>query len=291
MLVPEPVRPGDRVAVVAPSSPFGREEYLRGLAWLRARYELVVSGGIFSRDGYLAGTDDRRASELTAAMLRPDVKAIVAARGGYGATRMASGLPWADFARAPKWLVGFSDVTALHCLASAHGVRSVHGPHVTGLGWASPLDRTRFMRSFEKPFDSFQWTKLTRLRPGTARGVAFGGNLTMLFTMAASGALRVPRGAVVMLEDVTERPYRVDRMLTALSEGGYFSGASALVFGGFTQCDPGGDGVSVERVLAERASGLTIPVAAGAPFGHGERNEAFALGREVLLEGDVLTFV
>ncbi len=288
---PPPLQQGARVAVVAPSSPFGREEFLAGLAWLRARYQLVVRSSILSRAGYLAGDDERRADELARAMLRDDVAAIVCARGGYGATRIAERLPWQAFAARPKWIVGFSDITALHLEAARVGVRSVHGPHVTGLGKPDPWTRACWIRALEHPEKSFEWSSLRVLRGGRARGKIVGGNLALVEAMAASGRLVIPEGAVVALEDVTERPYRIDRMLTALVTGGYFSRASAIVLGSFTQCTPGPDGVTVDAVLEDRLGGLGVPVLAGAPFGHGADNEAFVLGRDVEIDGAVIRFV
>jgi muramoyltetrapeptide carboxypeptidase len=107
--------------------------------------------------------------------------------------------------------------------------------------------------------------------------------------MAAAGRLTLPHGAILALEDVTERPYRVDRMLTALRDGGHLARASAIVLGEFAQCEPGPDGVTIGAVLAERTRDLGIPVAAGAPFGHGARNDAFVHGAAARLEGDALT--
>jgi muramoyltetrapeptide carboxypeptidase len=113
-----------------------------------------------------------------------------------------------------------------------------------------------------------------------------GGNLALVHAMAAAGRLVVPEGAVVALEDVTEAPYRVDRMLTSLRLGGHLGRASAVVFGGFDKCAPGPDGRTVEEVLVDRTGDLGIPVLAGAPFGHGERNEAFVLGARARVRGD-----
>ena len=132
--IPALLQPGDLVAVVAPSSPFPQDQLWRGMAWLRTRYRLRMSTGALSREAYLAGSDARRARELAAAMMDDEVKAIVVARGGYGAMRVLDEAPWEALARRPKWLVGFSDVTALHAMAWAAGVCSVHGPNVTGLG-------------------------------------------------------------------------------------------------------------------------------------------------------------
>lgn len=288
--MPAALRPGDVIAVVAPSSPFGHRDFWQGLAWLRDRYRIVVSPSVLERTGYLAGSDDRRRAELTRAMTHPDVRAIVAARGGYGATRILADLPWDRVKASPRWIVGFSDITVLHAKVNALGIASVHGPHVTGLGRGLPETRAAFLQALERPCASHVWSNLVVLRAGEARGPIAGGNLSLLHALAASGDLSFPEGAVVAIEDVTERPYRVDRMLTSLISGGHFARASAILFGGFTQCDPGPDGVTVDAVLRERTANLGIPVLASAPFGHEDRNLAFVLGAEVSIEKNSVRF-
>jgi len=279
---PPPLRAGDLCAVVAPCSPFPREGLLAGLAWLGQRYRLRASAGLFERSGFLAGDDERRTAELARAMLDPDVRAIFCARGGYGATRILSRLPWAELARSPKWIVGFSDVTALHAGWASAGVASVHAPNVTGVGASSARflaqNRGALLGALERPGRTSCWADLEVVRKGGASGPLFGGNLSLLTALAAAGRLAVPQGAIVLLEDVTERPYRIDRMLTSLLDGGYLSRASAVVFGGFDQCSPGPDGVTARDVAVERTRALGVPVLWGAPFGHGEHNEAFIVG-------------
>jgi muramoyltetrapeptide carboxypeptidase len=288
---PQALRPGDRVAVVAPSSPFSRELFLAGLAWVAQRYSIAVQEDVFSREGFLAGDDGRRAKELARAMRDPDVRAILVARGGYGATRIVTRLPWADMT--PKWIVGFSDTTALHVQALGRSMACVHGPHVTGLGASSQprlvQNRAAWLAALEHDGPR-SWRGLRVLHTGRASGPLYGGNLTLLCAAAASNALVIPPGAIVLLEDVTERPYRVDRLLTSLIEGGHLSRASAVVFGSFDQCEPGKDGVTVDQVLAERSRVLGIPLVAGAPFGHGAHNEAFTLGAAGELDGGTLTW-
>jgi muramoyltetrapeptide carboxypeptidase len=217
--------------------------------------------------------------------------------------RVLDDAPWEALARRPKWLVGFSDVTALHAMAWAAGVCSVHGPNVTALGRdASPVVRAAWLACVEGPpivgvSPSARGSQVTRvwrglrvLRSGAASGPVVGGNLSLLHAMAAAGRLALPEGAVLALEDVTEAPYRVDRMLTSLRLSGVLQRASAIVFGGFDRCSPGPDGRTVEEVLAERTVDLGIPVLAGAPFGHASHNEAFVLGRTVRIEGDSVLF-
>jgi muramoyltetrapeptide carboxypeptidase len=289
LAIPAPVEPGDLVVVVAPSSPFPVDGLWRGLAWLRSRYRIRIDRSAFDRSAYLAGSDARRRAELERAFADPEAKAIVAVRGGYGAMRVADDLPWEAFARRPKWIVGFSDVTALHAMAWRSGVAAVHGPNVTGLGPQVPRVRAAWLAAVERPTASRVWRGLRVLHGGQARGPIVGGNLSIVHAMAAAGRLVLPVGAIVALEDVTEAPYRVDRMLTSLLVGGHLARASAIVFGGFDRCPPGPDGRTVDDVLEERTRDLGVPVLAGAPFGHEPHNEAFVLGLPATLDGDRVT--
>jgi muramoyltetrapeptide carboxypeptidase len=284
---PPPLRPGSLVAVCAPASPFDRDELFRGLAWLRMRYRLRLSSSILARTGYTAGDDARRSAELAGAMNDPEIAAIVCARGGYGAMRIIDELPWDAFVARPKWLVGFSDVTALHVIANARGICSLHASNVTGLGRSvTAAERASLIHGLEGlPMPA--WRALESIHRGSsgvsARGPLVGGNLALLVGMAAGNRLAIPEGAILAIEDVTERPYRLDRMLTSMRLGGHLARLSAIVLGGFTQCDAGPDGVTAVEVLARCTAGLGIPVVAGAPFGHGAPNHAFVLGATATL--------
>ncbi|MCL2447770.1 MAG: LD-carboxypeptidase [Polyangiaceae bacterium] len=287
---PQPLAPGDEVIVVAPSGPCDPNELWRGIAWLRSRYRVRLTPRIFERDGYLAGSDARRASELSGAMLDPAAKAIFAARGGYGAMRIARDLPWREFAGRPKWLVGFSDVTALHASAWAFGVATVHGANVAGLGREPPpITRATWIAALERPGAARVWPGLRVVRGGPeVKGPIIGGNLAVLHALAAARQLALPRGCIVALEDVGEAPYRVDRMLTSLVQGGYFGGVAALVFGGFDRCAPPGiaETAWLDGLVADCTRDLDIPAVAGAPFGHAPRNEAFIVGGQARVSGD-----
>lgn len=286
LLFPRPVALGDVIAIVAPSSPIPEGELWRGLAWLRMRYRLRLSPSILSRAGYLAGDDARRSSELASALLDDEIKAIVVARGGYGALRILADLPWAQFARRPKWIVGFSDVTALHAMAWRAGVASIHGPNVSTLGrGAPPSARLAWLTSVERPAAAVVWEGLQVVHRGEASGVLVGGNLALLHAMATAGLLTLPDGAVLAMEDVSEAPYRVDRMITSLILGGHLSRVAAIVTGTFEGCGPRADGRRVDEVIAEQTRALGIPVVAGAPFGHGVNNNAFVLGARATVSG------
>src|SRR5262249_4140972 len=156
-------------------------------------------------------------------------------RGGYGASRFAHRVDWSALARHPRWIVGFSDVTALHVEALRVGVASIHGPHVASLGRAGRRARDGFRASLERPRARRDFVGLDVVARGEHRGIIVGGNLTMIHACAAAGRLELPQGAVLFLEDVTERPYRIDRMLTTLELGGHFDRVGAFVLGDFTE--------------------------------------------------------
>jgi muramoyltetrapeptide carboxypeptidase len=283
VIFPPPLKPGDAVFVVAPSSPFDRAAALTGIAWLEKRYRVKQGATLFARDGFLAGPDRRRAAELQRA-LDSDVQAIVAARGGYGLGRIASRIDWRGIMRRPKWLVGFSDFTVLHAESWRRGLATLHAPMLCTLGLAKSAARIRWIEALEDPRRQRRWEGLHAWRRGRATGLFVGGNLAILHSMAAAGRLRFPKGAIVFIEDIGERPYRVDRMLTDLFEGGYWARASGVVVGDFVDCAKGADGRTVDDVLRERLRSLDVPVVTGFPSGHGPRNDAFVLGQTARLD-------
>lgn len=275
---PPALCPGDTIAIVAPASPFEHVLAWSGLGWLARRYRVRFDRGLFARTGYLAGSDERRRDELERAVRDPDVKAILAARGGYGAHRFAHEIDWTTLIERPRWLIGFSDITALHTEVARVGLASIHACHLTALGRGDARAREGFLRAVEAPQEPRAYRGLRVYKPGVAEGALYGGNLTVLHASAAAGRLHIPEGSVLFLEDVTERPYRIDRALATLAVGGHLARASAVVLGDFTDCNPGPDRVTIEAVLAERLGRLGVPVVGGLPVGHGIRNEPIILG-------------
>ncbi|HKO49707.1 MAG TPA: LD-carboxypeptidase, partial [Polyangiaceae bacterium] len=284
-VIPAPLQPGSRIRVIAPSGPFDRTLVLRGMAWLGQRYRVEFDWSIFERSGFLAGNDSRRLVELNRALADPGLGAIVAARGGYGLTRIAHLAEYGPFVRHPKWIVGFSDITALHVEAAALGIASMHGPNAAALGRSDDWTQQRFIRALETPHATTRFEGLRALRPGAARGILAGGNLSLLFTCQATGRLHLPAGAILLLEDVTESAYRVDRMLSALLACGALNDVSGVVIGDFSDC-PDSHRVSVQAVLEERLAGLGVPVVSGLRFGHERYNEFVALGVVAELDAD-----
>jgi muramoyltetrapeptide carboxypeptidase len=279
---PPRVAPGDVIRVVAPSGPVSREAFQPGADLLGARYQLRFDDGLFTRNGYLAGSDERRLAELGAALADPDARAIVMARGGYGLLRLLPFIDRAALLQRPRPIVGFSDGTALLAAAAHAGLASVHGPVVTQLGNLGAGDQQALYALLETPGPRVVLDGLEELVPGRARGPLLGGNLEVFSRLLGTPYLPDLRGALLFFEDLGERPYRLDRLVTALDLAGVFGAASAVILGDFSGCrEPEatrGGSPSAEEVLSERLGRLPIPVAFGGAFGHQTRNRALPYG-------------
>ena len=283
---PAALRPGDRVAVVAPAGPFDRESFEAGLRVLTARYRPVVGEACFARARYLAGDDARRLGDLAAALADDTVKAVVAARGGYGTMRLLPTL-WPKLRAAafpPKPVVGFSDLTALHAVLQAAGWTSIHGPVVTQLGGQPPAVVERLVRLLESAEDPAPPLAGVPLGPGVVEGPLVGGNLSVLTRLLGTPYLPPLDGAVLLLEDVAERPYRLDRMWTHLALAGVFDRVRGIALGEFTGCEePEADYGSAE-VLAGLVAETGLPCVGGLAIGHGAVNQPVPLGVRVRLD-------
>ena len=280
---PAALRQGDGVAVVAPSSPFDRDRFERGVRTLQEMgFEPRFGEGIHARDvaGYLAGPDTRRLDELLRALRDSSARAIVLARGGYGLLRIAMGIPRELVTKA---VVGYSDTTVLHELWSRAGVPSVHGPMCTQLGEdASVVKRLRTLLYGAVP-EPLRWTART-VRPGRAEAPLRGGNLAVLASLCGTPLQPSFRGAIVLLEDLNEPAYRLDRLCTQLLLAGAFAGAAAFVVGDLSAA--GEDNEGRDEAVAERLSTVGVPVVLGAPFGHADRNQPVALGVRHALDAE-----
>jgi muramoyltetrapeptide carboxypeptidase len=275
--------PGARVALVAPAGPFDVADFERGVARLSRHFDVHYDPGIFERQGYLAGSDARRSHELQAALSQPRIDGIIAARGGYGVTRILDRIDVAAVRGSAPLLVGFSDITALHALWAKAAVGSVHGSMVASLGRCSESLFERWRAALEGRFPE-RLENLQTVCPGACEGVLLGGNLTVLTALIGTRHFPPLAEAVLFFEDVGERPYRVDRMLTTWRQAGAFAGVRGIVLGAFVQGEAGPDGVDLQSVLHERLADLGIPVAMGLPAGHVDDNTELPLGRRVSLD-------
>ena len=255
------------------------------MEFLQRRYAVRWTQELCSPTGYLAGSDERRLKGLQEAIDSDDVKAIFSVRGGYGAMRLLPKLQLKG--RLPKWLVGFSDVTALHALWQCAGWQSLHGPVVTQMGILPPDDLQAMVNALEKDNSSSFLLGTHCLVPGTAVGPLLGGNLSVFSRLVGTPYMPDTRGAILLLEDIGEAPYRIDRMWTHLRLAGILDTLAGIVLGAFVQCGGKKENGSLE-VLESLAAETGVPCVAGFPIGHGARNVAVRLGGRARLSAGSL---
>ena len=273
---PPALGPGGRIAVVAPASAFDVDAFQAGLAELRALgFDASYDDSVFARDRYLAGAPALRVAALERAWRDPAIDGIIAVRGGYGSVHL---LPLLDPdlpRRHPKVFIGYSDITTIHMWLGQHGQVAFQGPMIEGrlaLG-AARYDRDTFVRAvtIPGPLGELAAPHLETLVAGEAAGPLYGGTLTQIASsLGTPYAFDPPPGCLVFLEDVAERPYRLDRLLMQLRLAGILSRAAGIVLGTFPGCDePGGD-PTARATLASILSDFPGPVVFGLPVGHVE---------------------
>ena len=282
MQLPPPLAAGARVALVAPAGPLRSPDELdtalanaRSLGW-----EPVPSPRALARDGYLAGDDAIRAESFNAALRDDSIDGIWCLRGGYGAMRILSALDYDALRRRPKAIIGYSDVTALHAAIGVRsGVIGFHGP--TARGALTPFSRDSLVRAVTTNADSGGVAVDARvLRPGRASGPLVGGNLALLASLVGTPFAPDYTGAILVVEDIGETTYRIDRMLKQLELSGALGKVAGIVFGQFTEGTDPTDVTSrrLDDVLREAAAVAGVPAIAGAPIGHIDDQWTLPLG-------------
>lgn len=280
---------------MAPSGPVDEALLARGVSILES-WGLVVelADHVLDRHPalpYLASLDVHRAADLQAAWCDPAVDAVVCARGGYGAMRMADLLDWEAMAEAgPKLFTGSSDITALHQAIGAHlDLVTLFAPLIASEVSFDIGAQKHFRQTLFEPESvlTLSGQNSVSLNDGVASGMLVGGNLSLLSSgVGASGEFVPPDGAIAVLEDVNEEPYQVDRMLTQLLRSGWFTGVSGVVLGSWTGC---GEPEEVRAVAEDLLVGLGIPVVWEMGFGHCADQLTIPLGAQATLDGDLCT--
>jgi muramoyltetrapeptide carboxypeptidase len=299
--LPAPLRPGARVALGAPCGVVDVDRLEAGADTLRRwGWEPVELPHVRDRCGHLAGPDDARLDDLQAAIDDPTLRAIWVVRGGFGLTRIVDRLDLRGLRDAPRWVVGFSDVTALHhAVWRRAGVVSCHGQFAGRAHLVSRhADAATHLRALlagevaAGPLPRLAGDPPPRtVVRGRAAGPLLGGNLAVTAAGLGTPNALDARDAVLMLEDVNESPYRLDRLLTQLRAAGVLDGVAGVVLGTFVGCDPdpGVPSAPVEEVVHDRLGDLGVPVLAGLPLGHQDRQLAVPHGAPVVLDADAGT--
>jgi muramoyltetrapeptide carboxypeptidase len=273
MIKPRPLRPGDRVAVVSLASPFERGEFEAGIDELRLLgFDPVYDESVFARRNYVSGDDTVRAAALRRALTDSGVTGVIGARGGYGSVQVLPLIDLAEVLTARKVFVGYSDLTSLLIAFGKAGLVCFHGPMLAGrlAKGESGYDRDTFLRAVGEraPLGELRPPGLESIRNGDRRGPLLGGTLTQIVaSLGTPWAFDPPVGHVLFIEDVGERPYRLDRMLTQLRLAGLLQRASAVLVGELPGCDEPG-GPAGRAVVAEVLRDFPGPVAIGFPSGH-----------------------
>lgn len=284
--LPSPLQPGDELWVVTPCGALrDLEVFWRGVDIWRSRgYEIKLSRGFDTRWGYLAGQDAQRRTQLLEALADSRCRGLLCARGGFGSTRLLEDWSWPQ--GEPRWLIGFSDVTGLLWSLARSGISGVHGPVLTTLTSEPDWSLERLFRWLEQhqlpPLTGKGWVG------GRVEGLLLPGNLTVATHLLHTQHQPALHGTILALEDVSEAPYRLDRLLTYWRTTGILNQVVGIALGRFSRCDPPSHfpSFSIEEVLRDRLGDLGIPIVADLPFGHDGPNGALPVGVPAYLDGD-----
>jgi muramoyltetrapeptide carboxypeptidase len=275
MLKPRALKPGDRLAVVSPASPFNREAFNRGIEEIRRLgFVPVFDDTVFARQSYVSGAPELRAAAIRSAWRDPSIAGLIGVRGGYGSAQVLPLLDRDEAKRARKPFIGYSDLTSiLTFLTVGCDVVAFHGPMLDRRlsRGAEGYDADSFTRALcrSEPMGELASPALESIRQGEAAGLLLGGTLTpLLASLGTPFAFTPPQGYVLFLDEVGERPYRLDRMVTQLRQAGLLARASAVVIGELPNCDEPEGGPTGRAVMAELFADFPGPVVIGFPSGH-----------------------
>jgi len=284
----KPLESGARVALIAPAGPLQKpEELARAQENARAfGWEPIVGLHATDRIGYLAGHDRDRLHDINVALRDPNIDGIWCLRGGYGMIRILPGIDYDALSRTAKAIIGYSDITALHAAVQRKcRLVTYHGP--TAREPLSEFSRDSFERAVVMQTDSCGTApKAREINPGTAEGRLVGGNLAVLASLCGTPFIPDLTDGILILEDINEPVYRIDRMLQQLRLSGALAGCKAIAFGECVKCpdDAGGGGRPFDEVLGETAHALGVPCLAGIPVGHIDEQWTIPLGATATLD-------
>ncbi|WP_299095969.1 S66 peptidase family protein [Winogradskyella sp.] len=292
LIRPPYLKEGDTVAIVAPSGILkNREREVQQAVDLLKSWGLHATVGkhVFSKANHFAGTDEERCEDLQKAMDDPTISAIWCARGGYGTVRILDKLDYTKLKENPKWIIGYSDITALHNQLHNQGFESLHALMCVSL--------TKDISEVQESVDTFKAALFGKPenydlegskynREGEAKGQLIGGNLTMLHTMLGSDTSLDTSGKILFIEEIGEYKYHIDRMLQSMKRAGYFENLNGLVVGDMSKLRKNTTlwGTSVEQLILDALEEYDFPIAFNMPAGHEKDNRALVLGREVELK-------
>ncbi len=291
MIIPPPLKPGDKIGVVAPAGPICYpDDITDGLRMLTDWGLSVVEGQTPPLQYFqYAGTDEQRLADLQQMFDDPEIKAVIAVRGGYGCSRIVDRIDFTAFSRLPKWLIGFSDLTLLLCHLEKLGYAGIHGPMVKHLGCEGSEEASEALRKilFGESI-RYEVAPHSMNRPGTTSGQLAGGNLCLLAHSVGSFSETDTPGKILFLEDVGEQLYNIDRMMWQLGRAGKLSRLAGLIVGHFTENKgtPDAFGQDAYDIITEHVKKYDYPLLFGFPTGHVPDNRPLVTGVSAVMTVD-----
>lgn len=289
MIIPSYLKPGDRIRIVSPAGKVQKDKVLPGIELLMDNgYEVLIGQHMFDQHFQYAGSDQQRISDLQEAINDPETKAIVCARGGYGAIRIVDKIDFLPLLQKPKWLVGFSDITVFHAALNKLQLASVHAA-MPGFFVENKKPTRSFFSLLELLTAGHSRTEIATHplnRMGKCTGELIGGNLSLIYSLQGTPWQLETSGKILFIEDVSEYLYHLDRMMQNLRLSGLLGNLAGLVVGGFSEMKDNDSpfGKTANEIISEAVQGCSYPVCYDFPSGHIARNTALMLGGTYQLE-------
>ncbi|WP_375237819.1 LD-carboxypeptidase [Aurantibacter sp.] len=292
LIQPPFLKAGDTVAIVAPAGILkNRTQEIRDAVSLLKKWGLnaVVGKNVFNNGGHFAGTDEERCEDFQSALDNPNIKAIWSARGGYGSVRVLDLLDYTQFKNSPKWIIGYSDITAFHNQMNVLGFQSIHAimcTSVTDELKENPESVTTFKKSLFGENLSYTLESSKYNRIGEVKGQLVGGNLAILTSMLGSKTSLATKGKILFIEEIGEYAYSIDRMLQSLKRAGYFKDCAGLIIGDMSKVKKNTTkfGKPVQQIILDVVADYNFPVAFNMKAGHEPDNRALIFGAEIELK-------
>ncbi len=288
MVIPPFLKTGDKVGVVAPAKKVNKDNTLKGIDILKYwGFDVVTGDHVFASHYQFAGTDEDRAADLQAMIDNHEIRAIFMVRGGYGTTRIIDRINFDSLKNHPKWLIGFSDITALHLHLFDLGIASLHAPMPTFFYALSKDSLERLHSTITGNVGELKVVPHAQNRVGIASGKLTGGNLSIICHTIGTDSQIKTDGNILFIEDVDESLYHLDRMMVQLKRAGLLNKLAALIAGQFTKMHDDKDdpfGKNANEVIMSHVEEYDYPVAFNFPIGHTSRNFAVPIGMEMTLE-------
>ncbi len=289
LVKPPNLKKGDTIMILSPAGRIKDRTSMDAGIELANHWGLVVFFGnhLLAQDDTFAGTDKERADDFQKALDDPSIKAIWAARGGYGSVRVIDRLDYSKFLEHPKWIVGYSDITVFHNKMHELGVQAIHGQMPLTLDLNDPVQRESIVSLYQALFGkklAYKISSSEKNRLGKSTGQIVGGNLTVLLSLVGSETDIDMNGKILFIEDIGEKLYRVDRMMITLQRAGYFKNCKGIIVGDFDVHKDDGFGKSLESIILNATEGTDFPIIFDFPAGHIDDNRAIIMGSYVDLK-------